>query len=303
MIVKKMEEKNIKNRSGIKTLIIILSVLLAVSIAALVGILIYRSVTHDLPTTVTVPNNIITPDAESNTSEAESNDRTEESVPENSANTSSENTSSEASTYETDSSADTGVQSNASDSIDASVPTTSSGGKKEAAVISLYKKHAEDNQPFQVTNMFPGDTETKYYCVRISHSGDVIVRYHADVRPGYEKLAEVLRCRIVLLTTGETLYDGLMRDMPESLVHSVRTDKATESELYYGITAYLDTGVGNEYQNKDLIADFRWWVEDTENLDAPQTGDNSNIWLWIAIASGSLLIILVLARKRREEEW
>ncbi len=291
MIVKKMEEKNIKKRSGIKTVIIILSVLLAVSIAALAGILIYRSVTHNQPTTVTVPNNIITPDSESIPSEAESTDRTEESVPENSTNATSENAPSEVSTYETDSSAD------------ASVHTSSSDGKKKAAVISLYKNHAEDNQPFQVTNMFPGDTETKYYCVRISHSGDVIVRYHTDVRPGYEKLAEVLRCRIVLLTTGETLYDGLIRDMPESLVHGVRTDKPTESELYYGITAYLDTGVGNEYQNKDLIADFRWWVEDTENLDVPQTGDNSNIWLWIAIASGSLLIILVLARKRREEEW
>lgn len=302
MIVRKMEDKDTKKR-GIKTLIIILSVLLAVSIAALAGILIYRSVTRNQPATVTVPDNIITPDAESNTPEAGSNDRTEESVPENSTDTSSENTSSDTSTYETDSSADTGVQSNASDSTDTGVPTTSSTGKKEAAVISLYKKHSEDNQPFQVTNMFPGDTETKYFCVRISHSGDVIVRYHADIRPGYEKLTEVLRCRIVLLTTGETLYDGLMRDMPESLVHSVRTDKATESELYYGITAYLDTDVGNAYQNKELIADFRWWVEDTENLDSPQTGDYSNIWLWIAIASGSLLIILVLAWKRRKEEW
>ena len=177
-----------------------------------------------------------------------------------------------------------------------------SESSKKAAVISLYRKHAEDNQPFQVGNMFPGDAETKYYCVKISHSGDVIVRYHADIRSGYEKLAEVLRCRIVLLTTNETLYDGLMRDMPESLNHSVKTDTSTESELYYGITAYLDTSVGNEYQNKDLIADFRWWVQDTGNLDPPQTGDTSNIYLWMCLASGSLLILLFLVRKRRKEE-
>lgn len=109
MIVRKMEDKDTKKR-GIKTLIIILSVLLAVSIAALAGILIYRSVTRNQPATVTVPDNIITPDAESNTPEAGSNDRTEESVPENSTDMSSENTSSDTSTYETDSSADTGVQ-------------------------------------------------------------------------------------------------------------------------------------------------------------------------------------------------
>lgn len=117
MIVRKMEDKDTKKR-GIKTLIIILSVLLAVSIAALAGILIYRSVTRNQPATVTVPDNIITPDAESNTPEAGSNDRTEESVPENSTDMSSENTSSDTSTYETDSSADTGVQPNVSDSSD-----------------------------------------------------------------------------------------------------------------------------------------------------------------------------------------
>lgn len=290
VIVKKMEEKTIKKRPGIKTAIIILSVLLAVSVAALAGTLIYRSVTHGEPAAVTVPDNIISPDAEGGPSETESTDKTEEYTPENNTNQPSGNAPGELSTYETNSSAGVGVQPSSSD------------GQKKAVVISLYRKHAEDNQPFQVGNMFPGDTETKCYCVKISHSGDVIVCYRAEVRPGYEKLSEMLRCRVVLLTTGETLYDGLMRDMPESLNYSVKTDKTTESELYYGITAYLDTGVGNEYQNKDLIADFRWWVQDTGNLDFPQTGDDSNIYLWICLASGSLLILLFLVWQRRKEE-
>lgn len=280
-----------KKRSGIKIVIIILSVLLAVSIAALAGTLIYRSVTHGEPAATIVSNNIILPDAEGNPSEVVITNKTEESVLGNSTKLFSGNASGEAAAYKTNSSAGTGVQS------------SSSGSKKEAAVLSLYRKHAEDNQPFQAGNMFPGDTETKYYCVKVSHSGDVIVSYRAEVRPGYEKLAEVLRCRVVLLTTGEMLYDGLMQDMPESLNYSVKTDKTTESELYYEITAYLDTSVGNEYQNKDLIADFRWWVQDTGNLDPPQTGDDSNIYLWLCLASGSLMIILILVRKRRKEEY
>ena len=289
VIVNKMEGKDIKKRTGIK-MVIILSALLAVSIVGLAGTLIYQSMKDSEPVAVTVPDNIISPDAEGGPSEKESTDKKEESVPERSTNQSSGNAQSELPTYETALSADTGVQ-----------PASSESAKK-AAVISLYRKHAEDNQPFQVGNMFPGDAETKYYCVKISHSGDVIVRYHADIRSGYEKLAEVLRCRIVLLTTNETLYDGLMRDMPESLNHSVKTDTSTESELYYGITAYLDTSVGNEYQNQDLIADFRWWVQDTGNLDPPQTGDTANIYLWMCLASGSLLILLFLVRKRRKEE-
>ena len=172
----------------------------------------------------------------------------------------------------------------------------------KAAEISLYANHPEDNQPFQAGNLFPGDTESKRYCVRVSHSSDVTVYFHADVRPGYEKLAEVLQCRVVLLTTGETLYEGLMRDMPSSLTHSVKANQETESELYYEITAYLDTSVGNEYQNRDLVADFRWWVEDTGSLIPPHTGDSFPMALYIGLALSSLIILVLLWKRGRKEE-
>lgn len=125
---------------------------------------------------------------------------------------------------------------------------------------------------------------------------------HADIRDGYEKLSEVLKCRVVLLTTGQTQYDGLMRDMPESLAYSLSTQEATVSELYYQITVYLDTSVGNEYQNKNLVADFLWWVQETGNLGpSPQTGDRFSIWLYIGLASVSLFMILLLKKRRKED--
>ena len=80
------------------------------------------------------------------------------------------------------------------------------------------------------------------------------------------------------------------------------SNKSTTDELYYEITAYLDTSVGNDYQNKDLIADFSWWVEETENLDSPQTGDLFKLYLWLCIASGSLLLLILLWRKRKKED-
>ena len=93
--------------------------------------------------------------------------------------------------------------------------------------------------------------------------------------------------------------------MPEGLTHKLASKKSTTDELYYEITAYLDTSVGNDYQNKDLIADFKWWVEETGNLDdSPQTGDTSNILLWAVLAAGSLgmIIILLVTRRRKEDE-
>ena len=61
--------------------------------------------------------------------------------------------------------------------------------------------------------------------------------------------------------------------------------------------------MGNEYQNRDLIADLNWWVEETGNLTPVPTGDTSGTVLWglLAACSGGILVFLLAARKRREE--
>lgn len=151
--------------------------------------------------------------------------------------------------------------------------------------------------------MFPGDAETKYFRVQVSYHDQVTVHFRATVRPGYEKLAEVMNVRVRLLTTGEIMYDGLMKTMPASVTHKLASQNTTTDTLYYEITAYLDTSVGNEYQNRDLIADLNWWVEETGNLTPVPTGDTSGTVLWglLAACSGGILVFLLAARKRREE--
>ena len=268
----------VKKQNKIKIIIIVLAVLLALSLAALGGTLIYNKIANTTPATVTVPDNLITPDED--TTKPDSSD-----------------------TEKPDSS-DTQTPSSSADASSSAVPAQSTTAEtKKAATIELYNKQPEENTAFAVGNMFPGDSETKYFRVRVSYHDKITVHYKAAVRPGYEKLAEVLKVRVKLLSTGETMYDGLMRDMPESLTHKLASKKSTTDELYYEITAYLDTSVGNDYQNKDLIADFKWWVEETGNLDdSPKTGDTSNILLWAVLAAGSLsMMILLLVTRRRKE--
>lgn len=269
-----------EQKKKIKIIIIVLAVLLGISLAALGGTLIYNKIANATPATVTVPDNLITADEDTtkpDSSDIEKPDGSYTQTPDSSAAASS-----------------------------SAVPTQSTTAEvKKAATIELYNKQPEENTPFQVENMFPGDSETKYFRVRVSYHDKITVHYKATVRPGYEKLAEVLKVRVKLLSTGETMYDGLMRDMPESLTHKLASKKSTTDELYYEITAYLDTSVGNEYQNNDLIADFKWWVEETGNLDdSPKTGDTSNILLWAVLAacSGSVMILLLVVRRRKEDE-
>lgn len=281
------KEKNNKT----KIIIAVLSVLLGVSLCALAGTLIYNHVAQQEPASVVVPDNIITP---------------EEETPGQSDSTSgSEEPSDGDSTAPSDSDPTTGTT-DVPENTDNSTSTSSPPQEDViATALQLHNKQSGDNEPFYVGNMFPGDSETKYYCVQVSHKGTVTVRLKAAVQPGYEKLAEVLKARVILLTTGETLYDGLMKDMPDSVNHTLcLADGQTTAtdELYYEITAYLETSVGNEYMEQELKADFKWWVEETENLDSPQTGDNSNLTLWICLMLGSLFMIILLAGKRKKEE-
>ena len=268
-----------EQKKKIKIIIIVLAILLGLSLLALGGTLVYNKIANTTPATVTVPDNLITPDDDTTKPD-----------------------SSESNSQAPDSS-DTQAPSSSADTSSSAVPAQSTTAEtKKAATIELYNKQPEENTAFTVGNMFPGDSETKYFRVQVSYHDKITVHYKATVRPGYEKLAEVLKVQVNLLSTGETMYDGLMRDMPESVTYKLQSEIQAADELYYEITAYLDTSVGNDYQNKDLIADFSWRVEETENLDSPQTGDSFNLYLWLCIASGSLFMLILLWRKRKKED-
>ncbi len=127
---------------------------------------------------------------------------------------------------------------------------------------------------FAVGNMFPGDAVTQDYKVSVSHRNPVDIYFQATVRAESVPLNEVLKLKVELPEKGEILYDGLMA--------MNKTEKVTlpvgENGLTYRLTAYLDTGVGNHYQNKTLVADFNWWYE-----EQPGAGDGS----WDGTGGGS----------------
>lgn len=125
-------------------------------------------------------------------------------------------------------------------------------------ILSIYKNNPDDNTTFHVVNMFPGDCISKNYCVRVSYNGTIKIFFTATVRPGYEKLGEVLKCRIELPDENKLLYDGLMSKIPD-VEHQISGVNLTE-DLNYEISVYLDTSVGNDYQDKELVADFKWWA-------------------------------------------
>ncbi len=179
----------------------------------------------------------------------------------------------------------------------------SQSGNK-AATISLFQGQPSDNEKFQVLNMFPGDLETKYYAVKISHHADAIVHFTAPVTDQTKALAGILNIKITHLDNGTVLYDGPFAQMdPTGYSETFPADGKTETVAYYKIEVSLPTSAGNEYQQAMLMADFNWYVEDAEILDPPETGDPNDPVLWAALLCSSVLtIVLLLFYRRRDKE-
>ena len=156
----------------LKLTIVILSVLLAISLTALLFV---SSMLHHPHTTSTTPNNII---AAGQT----------------------------ASTYITTAAKPL----SASREIHATTLSSRKTSNSQSETLKLNRTHTTDNVPFNVSNMFPGDQTTNEFCVRVSYNEPATLHFLATVQPGYEKLAEVMKLRISV--DGQTEYDGLLRN-------------------------------------------------------------------------------------------
>lgn len=281
------EEKKTVSKK-VKIIIAVLLVLFLLSAGALAARVIYLNYFNDTGTTVIVPDNII---GEESDSASTGGDETSEPTgnPTDSAEQSSQPTDSASSAPTTE----TNSNSNAA-----------GGTQTEATVIELYKGQPSDNEKFQVTNMLPGDTEVKYFAVKVSHHADVIVYFDAVVTEQTKNLADVLHIKVTHLENGKVIYDGTFADMnTDGYGETFATTQSTETVAYYKIEVSLPTSTGNEYQAAKLMADFNWSVKDVGPLDSPQTGDNSNIMLYIIIMCVSFFMILILLfTKRRERE-
>ncbi len=143
-------------------------------------------------------------------------------------------------------------------------------------------------QAFTLNNMFPGDKISKDYILNISHEEDIEIFFKAKILEGYGDrpgedgdLAEVLKFKVEIPGVKILYNDGLdnkelMKDMPEWVTYTLPANQPPD--VTYRLTVYLDTSVGNEYQNKELKADFEWYYmlesEGGDDPDNPGGGGN-----------------------------
>ena len=180
---------------------------------------------------------------------------------------------------------------------------TAVGDRRQGTVLELYKGKSGDNQRFEVKNMFPGDTLTQNFCIRVSHDQDLELFFRADVTEQTKKLGDVLRVKVTHLETDKVLYDAAFSAVNGKEIAEVLKANSEESTIAnYQIEVSLDTSVGNEYQVSMLQADFHWYVKDADEggLVPPKTNDPFHSVLWIVLIASVLLLLVVLWRQRRE---
>ena len=269
-----MEQQEQPQKSKrLKIVIIILAVLLVISAGGLAARYLYLAYFVPAQSTAAVPDNLIGAPASSAPTDESRTPAADESQPE-----------------------PTGTSSSPAQPAETDKPT--------AAKLVLYEGQPSDNQRFEVSNMLPGDIETKYFCVKAYHDKDVDLFFKTEITEQTKNLGDVLHIKVTHLDSGNVLCDAPFSEIGGkefSELLKVTGEKITTA--YYQVEVSLDTAVGNEYQAAQLRADFSWFVKDEGGLTPPpQTGDTTNLTLWIVLAVSSLLLIVLLRKRRKEDE-
>lgn len=279
------QEQTLQKSARLKIVIIILAVLLVLSAGGLAARYIYFTYFAPAQSTVTVPENLIGKDTQPG----------ETSAP---AGSDAKSPASAVGNV----SAEQSFTSEPGSISAASLPVQTD--KPQAPKLELYEGKPGVNQQFEVRNLFPGDSVTKYFCVKAYHDADISLYFRADVTEQTKALSDALHMKVTHMESGKVLCDAPFSKIDgKEFSELLKANEDKSTAAYYQIDVSLDTSVGNEYQAAILKADLNWNVKDEGGLiSPPQTGDSFNLLLWVTLAASSLLMMIFLWKRRKEDK-
>lgn len=217
----------------------------------------------------------------------------------------------------------------------AGLAIVSAAPQDDSPSLELYKKHENDNEPFQVSNMVPGDKVSQDFIVRIHHKDQVTLYFKGLITKQSKDLGDVLQVRVTDQNSGKIICQGTFNTINnKEYSQEIAQSGSGQTDVTYQVDAWLDTSVGNAYQKAFLDADFQWYVKDDGNTEPTQpsdnpttptdptkpsqsgggsgsgshggltarTGDTAHIVLWCVFAICALAIIILLIKSRRDKK-
>lgn len=197
---------------------------------------------------------------------------------------------------------------------DAASPQT---GGYSAVPLTATVEFKGNHAAMTASGMLPGDSEEKTFTVTVKHRKTATVHFEArlandsviDVTTG-RKLSDGMNIKVVQGT--DTLYNGSIAGLTTATPRppvDVEVPGSRTTDLPYTITVSLPTSAGNEFQNKTLTIDLKWWLVSDEGgggggtiiVTPPKTGDDFSPFLMGGAALVSLSLLAVLLRRRKGE--
>ncbi len=165
-----------------------------------------------------------------------------------------------------------------------------------------------NGDPFELSNLFPGDYEYKNFILSIKNDGVLAVTVGSDILKSEGLLTDVLQVDVRRTDAEEALYEGLLKDMPDGIRVPVEEGEQT---VALTVTVLLDTSVGNEYMDSEVRARFSFWVAEEDLIPTGGAPKPKQVWpivLGATVGAGGLgafiwwLLLFLLRRKKEEEE-
>ena len=217
----------------------------------------------------------------------------------------------------------------------AGLAIVSAAPQDDSPSLELYKNHENGNEPFQFSNMVPGDKVSQDFTVRIHHKDQVTLYFKGLITKQSKDLGDVLQVRVTDKNSDKIICQGTFNTINnKEYSQEIAQSGSGQTDVTYQVDAWLDTSVGNAYQNAFLDADFQWYVKDDGNTEPTQpsdnpttptdpskpsqsgggsgsgshggltarTGDTAHIVLWCVFAICALAIIILLIKSRRDKK-
>ena len=159
--------------------------------------------------------------------------------------------------------------------------------------------------------VMPGDTLTQKITVKNNADNKVKVKIYMRSLGAHEDSVEFLSRLGLKVDKSEENEMAYMFDAAADEKAQL-TDWVCLGTLYSGgevnldVTLDVPVELDNEFQNKIGYLDWEFMIEEfpvePDDPQAPQTGDNSNIGLWIAIMLCSLFMIIIHLFWRKKDK-
>ena len=159
-------------------------------------------------------------------------------------------------------------------------------------------------------NMVPGESVSQLISVTNNSKEDVELFLWAEpddvnLDSRQKELLEKYSVLTIADDKGEILYEGalLPEDIESRLHTSLGLFSSRETKNLY-LSLKIAPEIGNDFQNLNTSLD--WGLKAMgQEFEVPETGDNSNIGVWIGLAgvgAGGFIAACVLAIKQKKEE-